>query len=720
MKLNDLFSRSREGCITFILGLVIAIGGCQLSNPNFGVYQGGDMAFPWSKSDAWHQLASALNPWSTSSLASGYYTADNSSWFLPLARAIGIQATNRPELIQRLEILFIVTLAGLSMYYLVKSLELHRFSAVVTGLIYSFSPVMFNYTVMGWNNLTLTYSSIPLVILLLRKLNNSDRKNLFKKFSLGILAGILFTGSAALTSLFLTVVLSWHTARPKIKRPERMKIQGALTFVSGFLFINAFWIAPRLVYSPFTEGSGLKSLTTSEVSRGARQYFSISSLLTSDYSQYNNSFFVAFPIMMKSLLIGLPVLALMGLFVKHKEAEKYLIKRLVVLCVIFAVLALSMLIYQIGLLGLVFGRDTTRMYTFLFFCMVLLASFYISTILKNQPAHTYTKQIFMTLFLVVQISPFLLGKLESSVLPVQPALTLRPAVISGEFSDIYNIIKENSREDSSVLVVPESPFHRLIDDRARFEPPFNMVSGVGVHLPLPGTWWATDKIPPILKGAIDARRAQLQSGNFSDLWNLMVQENSTMVLVDQIATTPEDLIIIETLLNSGKFLELTKKMNPQRFRLFKSLIPISADRKSYTPINFFNSSQNPIGATIVTCRKRTEASINEPIQFRTPFTFSKNWIVSVEASPEESSCNSGGSNMAKLSSQTSSVDGFLNVSVVASEADQSFTATMYFRPARLQEHLIILTLLLLSLLFIASLTKPLWHKRQNHSWSTSA
>ena len=650
--------------------------------------------------------------------------SDNSSWFLPLARAIGIQATHSPELIQRLEILSIVTIAGLSMYLLVQSFKIDRFSAVITGLIYAFSPVMFNYTVMGWNNLTLTYASIPLVILLLSSLNKLEQKNRFRLFSVGVLAGVLLTGSAAAASLFLVVVLSWCPAGDKVKKPLRTKIWGTFTFVSGYLFTNAFWIIPRLIYNPYTDAMGLKSIGESEVSRGARQFFSFSSLLTSDYSQFNNSFFVAFPLLLKSLLIGLPVLAVLGIFVKYREEERHLIKRLVLLWMIYAFLSLSSLINRIGPLGLVFGRDPTRLYNFWFFCMALLASFYISTILRNQSGQTFVKQVLVALFMVVQISPFLIGKLESSVMPAQPALTLRPANISGEFSDIYNMIEKNSSEDSSVLVIPGVPNYRLIDEKARFELPFNAVAGVGMHLPLPGTWWATDKISPALKEIAESRVAQLQTGDFNDLWNLMVRENSTLVLVDALGTVPEDLVAIETLLSSGKFLELTSEkpigISPRRFRLFKSLIPTSADRKSYVPANFLNSSQNPIGSTTVYCLVRPKASSNEPIQFKTPFSFSKNWVVSVKASPINAGCSGGSSYMTELSSQTSSVDGLLNISVVPGRADELFTVKVFFKPARLQEHLIVLTISLLILLYFSAITKSLWLKRESFVRSMSA
>jgi hypothetical protein len=724
MKLIHLNYRSHERIITVILGFFIAVGGCQLSQPVFGVYQGGDMSYPWTSSDAWHQFASMLNPWATFSLASGYYSADNSSWFLPLVRAIGIQATQSPELIQRCEILFIVTLAGLSMYFLVQSFHLNRFSAIITALFYSFSPVMFNYTVMGWTNLTLTYASIPLVILLLRSLNESKQENLLRKFSLGILAGILFTGSAALASLLLTIVLSWRPARHKITESLRTKAQGTFTFVSGFLFINAFWIVPRLIYSPLNDASGLKSIASSLISRGARAFFSFSSLLTSEYSQYNNSFFVAFPNMLKSLLVGLPVIAVLGIFTKQKGIERHLITRLILLWIVFAFLALSDWIYRIGPLGLVFGRDTTRLYNFGFFCMALMAAFYISSSPRDQPAQTYTKQFLIVLILIVQVSPFLLGKLESSVLPAQPALTLRPAVISGEYSQIYNMIKENSGHDSSVLVVPGSPNYRMADERNRFEPLFNTVSGVGMHLPLPATWWATDKIPPALKDLIDGRAAQLISGNFSELSNLMVRENSTMVLVDQVGTTPDDLIVIDTVLNSGKFLELTQEspegINSRRFRLFKSLVTTAADRQSYTPINFLNSSQNPIGSRTNFCRPRTVASATDSIQFRTPFTFAKNWSVSVQAVSTKGKCTSDSPNLTKLSSQSTSVDGLLNISVIPGGSDDFFTVTAFFRPARLQEQLIILTVSLLILLCFVAIANYQWRKRKRFGDLTSA
>ncbi len=710
--------------LTTILGFLIAVGGCQLSGPYLGVYQGGDSSYPWTASDAWNQLASMLNPWTTFSLSSGYYSADNSSWFLPLARAVGIQATHRPELVQRLEIISIVALAGLSMYFLVRSYNLDRFSAVITGLIYSFSPVMFNYIVMGWNNLTLAFASVPLVVLILRHLNKSEQKKSIKKFSVGILAGILFSGSAALVSLFLVVFLSWHPERCKTRKTMRMRVQGVFALFSGFLFINAFWIVPRLIYSPLDDASGLSSLVDSKISIGARDLFSFSSLLTGEYSQFNNSFFVAFPIILKSLLVGLPLLAVMALFVQHQQTDKNLFKRLIVLWIIFAILSLSSLLVRIGPLGLLFGREPARIYALGFFCTALLASFYISSIPKSQTAPTYAKQILVSLFLVAQISPFLLGKLESSVLPAQPALTLRPAVISDEFPEIYNKIMENSSGDSSVLVVPGSPNYRVMDERSRFEPPFNMVAGVGMHLPLPATWAATDKIPLTLKNTINGRGAKIVSGNVSDLSDLMIRENSTMVLVDVFGTTPGDLIAIEMILNSGKFLELTEKspkgMNPRRFRLFKSLIPRSADRKSYVPINFLDSSQNPIGSTTVFCRTRTEILTNGPIQFSTPFTFSNYWTVTVRSSQTNGKCSSGSSSMTKLPAQISSVDGLLNVAITQIGADDFFEVDMSFRPARLQEHIIIITISLSILLLFAVFSNFLRRKQGSFRWPTAS
>jgi hypothetical protein len=204
----------------------------------------------------------------------------------------------------------------------------------------------------------------------------------------------------------------------------------------------------------------------------------------------------------------------------------------------------------------------------------------------------------------------------------------------------------------------------------------------------------------------------------------MVRENSTLVLVDQIGTTPDDLIAIDMLLNSDKFLELTKKsperMNPRRFRLFRSLIPAVAEQKSYVPINFLNSSQNPIGSTTVFCRIRTENFITDSIQFRTPFSFDKHWKVSVQASPTNGKCVSESPDLTKLSSQSNSVDGLLSISVVPGSVDDFFKVTTFFRPARLQEQLIVLTISLITLLYLVAIANSLWRKRKSLGKSISA
>jgi hypothetical protein len=692
---NGKVALARNISLTSIISFIVTLGVSQLSAPYSGIYQGGDSSFPWTLADAWNQLASVLNPWNTFSLATGYYSADNSSWFLPLARAVGIEVLGNPALVQRLEILFLIQFAGTSMYFLVQSFGLNKFSAIFSGLVYGFSPVAFNFTVMGWNSLLLTYSSIPLLILLLKVTNGSNKKiSSVVFFAVGILSGAILTGSAAFPSFLIVILIAWHSPDRWTAEQFKTSIKRITALVFGFFIINAFWILPRLIFSPVSDNSTLQEISSSKISVGARTFFWFSSLFTGDYSQYNNSFFAVFPSSLKSFLVMLSVLAGLSFFVTRKESLKHLSRALVLIWLFIATLTLSPLLINFGIVGLLFGREPPRLYGLVFLCVVLLASIFVSKYSEYPQPLVGLKVGLLILLVVVQISPFLLAKLEASVMPPQPALTLRPSPIDLEFSEVYNLVEQNKKGFSSVLIIPGSPTYRLLDARARFEPNFNMVAGVGMHLPLPATWWATDKIPSSFRKVIELRGPKITSGRVEDLLEILRDQNSNLVLVDRLGLTPGDEKTLTILSESGRFIELTKRfpksLGERRWRLFKSLEPKSNYVSAHEAINFLNSSSNPIGATIRLCSTQIQPQTDN-FTLKMPFTYSKYWSVKVRSHSKNQGCFAQNSVTTSLEPRISSNNGFMQVEFSPVAPGNNYELKLEFLPAKVQQDLILLT-----------------------------
>jgi hypothetical protein len=708
---------------------VFSLAVLRLSGPIEGVYQGGDLAYPWSAGDAWSQLISTLNPWGTFSFATGFYTADNSSWILPLLRYLTLNIIDQAALVQRIELIFLTGLAGTSMFLYALKLNRTQFVAAAFGVIYASSPVIFNYFVIGWNNLVLTYASVPLICLLIIS-NKSAR--VLSWLGIGLLAGVLFMGSAAIPALLAVLIVSMHQRSLLLGRQSRPLFTTAV-LVMGFAIANFFWVFPRLLYSPVDDKNGLSTLATSTISTGARSFFWLESPLNGNYFQYNNSFFAVYPVELRVALFVLPLLALASLLSQQtRDRSKSLIGLLTLVVLFTSIVDISGLF---GPLSLIIGREPGRLFALLFFFYCLLASDYVDRGIRSVATSTTSmllrKSAIIGLMILLGL-PFWLGKLEHFPLPPQPALTLRPSPVPSEFGEISALLRSGGVNTSqTVLFFPGAASYRILDSRNRFEPSFNTVASVGIHLHKPSTWWYSDKISENARSRIERRGQLLTSGSVNDILDLMKSEGSSLVVVDRYGLTPGDVASVLAIESSSFFSELTvpwdqDELGERRFRVFKaesrvwdfgSPIANLSDSgqddilttMSWTNQYFLGSKANPIGSTTQLCFASPAEMSGLAVELVS--SFSKYIDVSIYRIPADERCRDHKNPKGQINfSARESATGQLLLDLDQEGLASGVVIVTSFRPAILQETLLFLTFGLICFFVLLTIGMFLFHR----------
>ena len=210
--------------------------------------------------------------WSISPLSNQLKHTADSSFYVWVTQSLG-----RPRLLDMLTLPFVfmfssfgylgltgefvskflpfvtVVLAGVTMFYLVKDIldqtlkennskdKIVFFSSLLSGYFYALSPFLFCDLIGGAATQFFTYSILPLVIFVFRKMLTSDRE----KYIL-VLAILLSLITFALQSFFLiSVILLLYL----LSKPNRLRnIKKLLKVYILYPFINLYWILPLAVH----------------------------------------------------------------------------------------------------------------------------------------------------------------------------------------------------------------------------------------------------------------------------------------------------------------------------------------------------------------------------------------------------------------------------------------------------------------------------------------
>ena len=349
-------------------------------------------------------------------------------------------------------LLFLLFVAiGFSAYHFARRVGLSFRAALLVGFIYLTTPLVFNYSIMGWIFLLWLMALLPFFLLAFR---NSIETG---KTRYALLAGLIFA-----LAMFQSQAVVWFPLLMFTFLPPHRSRHHLFNFVRSFVIVmmvavllHANWVLP-LIFSPDQEIT--RVVSGYDISRFESR-LSYLNMIRLWGGLFNYQFETAFPKILLSISFILPILSVLALLSNRKNKKFFQLGLVALLPLLLY--SLRIVLYRIPFSNVV--RDFGRLMVLSALPYAVLAATAFEEIgrVKNRlVANLLSMGIVLSLFLVS--FPF-----WSSELYGEPVEGHDQRLRTLEFPEGYrkaeNFLLENS-SDTRVLYLPEGMLVGFLDD----------------------------------------------------------------------------------------------------------------------------------------------------------------------------------------------------------------------------------------------------------------
>ncbi len=148
---------------------------------------------------------------------------------------------------------FSLSMSGLFLYYLCRTLKICHISSVIAGFFYMTTPVIFNQFRIGHFAYIIDYAIAPLIIALFIKIISRKDTNLNLVFISALIYALLWAQFQFLFMIFLILLFCSIFFSPKNLKIRSLSL--LLLISSGSIIIHLFWILPQLFSSTVDTGT---------------------------------------------------------------------------------------------------------------------------------------------------------------------------------------------------------------------------------------------------------------------------------------------------------------------------------------------------------------------------------------------------------------------------------------------------------------------------------
>ena len=453
----------------------------------------GDTSPIISRSYAIQYLRSVITPYKIfgQPLMGGDISLDQGSWFLLVLRSLPVSIGVDPFWAQRLEFYLVFIVASLSMYLLVRWLNIQPWIAIHVGLLFAYGPTLFNFVTQGWIYLAWAYALLPAIMLLTtRALREAGFLVLW---ICGAIAGLI-AGSTTLAPAYL-LMLSLSTLDYLVRRHESISFTRRLIRTSWFWsavpFLHLFWFIPRMIHQrPPT----LQELSRSGVSLGAVSGLNWLSPISMAGTSFNASFWRFGYYMLPGVYVAIAAGALLILLVNLTRRHRlsiWIFGAYWVVIFVVSYIDQRAVIQILDMLGL--GRDSARVVATASFPVVILFGYLMQTIADM------TKNRFKFVMLIAAIGiliaasfPYLRPGISNSLDDREPGIALRSREVNLHAITTVGQIVSKSDRNWGVLQIPDFPFV-FSDTDFRFDGTYQSTTNPWYTLATPVSFHRSDK-----------------------------------------------------------------------------------------------------------------------------------------------------------------------------------------------------------------------------------
>lgn len=445
-----------------------------------GLIIGSDWSLPSSNSQMDVFARRGLYTWSDNFNLLGVKFFDSGWSFSSLVAFFSTLGVTGP-VFSKILLIFLYSVVGFSAFWYAQVLGLSFKASLISGFIYLTTPLIFNYSIMGWYFLHLVMAIIPFFLwtFSLAVLKNDARYT--------ITAGVLFS-----LAMLQVQSLFWFPLIMIISLPFLVSSRKSLFVYARTVLIvlaigvllHSGWILP-IALSP--EDYVRQAVSTYDVNRFEAK-LSYSSILRLWGGLFNSQFETVYRKTFLPISYILPVLAISSLLVKKWRKKSFELAFLGFIPLL--VFGLRSILYRIPFSTII--RDFGRMMVLSAFPYAILAAISIEE-LEKRKADTRFKLLFWLVLLLFFINalPFweneLSGKPRSS-----EDQRLRTMVFPREYQKADELLA-NDRADTKALYLPSGLLLSYSDNQDFFGPFREAVDIYSLLAPKPGSLAFSDK-----------------------------------------------------------------------------------------------------------------------------------------------------------------------------------------------------------------------------------
>jgi hypothetical protein len=425
-----------------------------------GPFLMGDRTFPLTRQTAF-RMCQLSTQFFVNTRLEGQATRENGYYWIRCLQASAMWLFDNGAFWIATQIYVTYAVSIFGMYFLLRELGHNRAYSIAGGWLFGLSPIAFNWTTMGWDNIHLQFAFLPIAIVLWNRTISryGCETRLFPIYVTGLVTG-LFAFLSSLAPVYLGALLCVVL----YSRPRRATALGIGLLVLGMLSPHAFWIAAR---APLLLATTRQlAVEESSVSYGTSMYVGHLTTLTGWGGQFNQSFERAAWGHWDFVGLAVVIVFVAGLLQSNRRRKiEFLIGLIALHSVGLSLLDQDLVIDNL-LIRFGIGRDSGRILATSMIAAVPIIIYgaqgiYSSIVSKRDGPRRSLFYVCVIatygMLMVAYVQPYLSPGLVQRNSPAQPSLNLAPAAEALEgFREIESYITSRRSMSDTFYVIPNS------------------------------------------------------------------------------------------------------------------------------------------------------------------------------------------------------------------------------------------------------------------------
>jgi hypothetical protein len=506
-----------------------------------GVIAGGDWGFPATIIQINEYFKKAFTFWTNNGNLFG--TRQSFLTLLPIQLLAKIFVTIGigGSIFGKVFLLFVFIFASYSFYSLARFFKFGKFISILAGIIYTTTPLFFNYSIMGWQYVILTMGLMPFAV---KYFIRAVQEN---KIKYAIIAGIIYALSLMQSQsifwfMIVFILLGFYLINDRRSFFTYFKTLMIVSIIC--ILLNSHWILGLLLIAD--KGVSGSDIVNSEISLGTLLKFYPLNIIRLFGSLYN---FQYETVINKSnylfLSFFLPILAFCSLFLKQN-------KKLIISFWLIGLVPILMYILNFNrdiLLKIPFSnviRDFSRFTVLSTFAYTILALFFLNFLLGNKTKALKYFGFILIFIWFLSIFPWWTGELTNWKDSVGSDMRLRTKIFSEEYIEIENDFVKK-KLDQKAIYMPlggTSDFEDDLKFRGIYHGAQDIFAG---NSPIPGVLLINDRTLGHIAEYVDVIKNNLDKNlvkilNATSIKYFVIRKNMLMENREKIISNFEDKV----------------------------------------------------------------------------------------------------------------------------------------------------------------------------------